>query len=120
MKITVELEKRVITLDELDEAKRMQSEMKQGIKNGENFYENELGYIASAYCDGGFKVYDLTVKVAKRHGKLAYWVECFIRGSDECANVGFYLDDFWSLTGDNKQEIRKLAFRETFRNNYRK
>jgi len=46
---------------------------------------------------------------------LDIYIELFVKGSDSCADIGFYLTDFWQLTGDNADEIRSKAYINLFK-----
>ena len=125
MKLTID---KHVTIGDAVMARKIINDFKSG-DNIESFDMSELKRAGAMYINEAWNsnvmVYDSTAIVAYHNGSnglfteeennltkypLDIYVQMFVRGSDSCADIGFYVTDFWQLTGDNADEIRTKAY----------
>lgn len=126
MKLTID---KHITIGDATLARKILNDFKSG-DNTETLDMSELKRAGAVYINEAWnnnvKVYESSATIAYHNGgngllltdeenaltkyPLDIYIEMFAKGSDSCADIGFYLTDFWQLTGDNADEIRSKAY----------
>ena len=125
MKLTID---KHVTIGDAVMARKIINDFKSG-DNIESLDMSELKRAGAMYINEAWNsnitVYDATAIVAYHNGgnglfteeenaltkyPLDIYIELFAKGSDSCADIGFYLTDFWQLTGDNADELRTKAY----------
>jgi len=114
--------KRILTVAEMPQVREIQKQMK------EDSYLTDYLRSAARVASGGnynFSIYNESAQIAKNarienyysgnSGNLDIWLECLafdIFGGAYL--IGVYLSDVFSITGDNKAEIREHMFIKTY------
>ncbi len=126
MKLTID---KHITIGDATRARKILNDFKSG-DNTETLDMSELKHAGAVYINEAWndnvKIYESSATISYYNGgngslltneenaltkyPLDIYIELFAKGSDSCAEIGFYLTDFWQLTGDNADEIRTKAY----------
>lgn len=120
--------KKWMTVDEYTASKSIIAEFKEMSK--EDFYSDVLAAarIASGDCGAGFEVLKAEAQIGANRridnywaapcdsGRLDVYVEAYVFSYYAgFFNIGFYISDIWSRTGDNDAEIKEHMFIRAYR-----
>ncbi len=106
-----------------DEADKMIARLKELRNDQSAFEEEEKQRMMKFYCEDAFyaKILDFKATVARNSNPLMddesgfnptidVWCEMFVEGFVACFRVCFFLQDFWSLSDENREEVKQRAY----------
>lgn len=110
-----------------DEADKVIAHLKELRQDQSAFNKEEQKRMMDFYTDGTLfgKVIDFNATIAKNlrpimddsegfDPTIDVWCEMFVEGFVACFRVCFFLQDFWSLSDENREEVKQRAYIRKF------